>query len=89
VTEGPDLARIEAYWGSEEALYDHFDLEVCALSKVVCGENAPVARLQLKPSWLSTGLSRTEPLAGADYEPPEGARAAVINIFPYSRPAHC
>ncbi len=74
-------ATIIARWGGEEALSAFLDLLLADLCPLICGSHAPLPILQLKPSWLASGVMGGGH-AGADYEPPDGNRPATISIFP-------
>ncbi len=70
-----------AKWGSWDALYTYLDRLVRELSPVVCGHHTPVPTVEVKPTCLARGLLGGQH-SGADYEPAEGQRPAVIGLFP-------
>jgi hypothetical protein len=76
-----DEAVVLAKWGSWDALDAHLDRLVTELLPIVCGHNAPVPAVQVKPTWLARGLLGGQH-SGADYEPAEEQRPAVIGLFP-------
>jgi len=74
-------ATIIARWGGEEALSAFLDRLLADLCPLISGSHAPLPVLQLKPSWLASGVMGGDH-AGADYEPSHGDRPATIGIFP-------
>jgi hypothetical protein len=81
VRKDPHIAKIEANWGSEENLHKFLEAQVAPLCQLVCGADASIPRVRLKPTWLARGLMG-ERSSAADYEPEDDDLPATIDVFP-------
>jgi hypothetical protein len=77
-----DLQALLDKWGSEGRLYGYLEEQLAELCTLVCGAGVTVPEIQVKPTWLARGLLGGRQLAGADYEPSEGDRVAIIGLYP-------
>jgi hypothetical protein len=76
----PDLKVLLDKWGFEEVLYKFLESELKRINRNCFGGQLSLPRLQVKPMWLSRGLLG-ERRSGADYEPRNGDKPAVIGLF--------
>jgi len=76
----PDLKALIEKWGSEGALYAFLESELEHINRDCFGKRLSLPKLQVKPMWLSRGLLG-ERHSGAEYEPADGNKSAVIGLF--------
>jgi len=76
----PDLEALLETWGSEEAIYTFLEREIEGININCFDGRLSLPQVQVKPMWLSRGLLG-ERRSGADYEPANGDKPAVIGLF--------
>lgn len=75
-----ELKALLERWESEEAVYAFLESELERINIDCFGRHLSLPQLQIKPMWLSRGLLG-ERRSGADYEPANGDKPAVIGLF--------
>jgi len=77
----PDFEALLEKWGSEEAVSSFLQHQLERINNDCFNGRLALPQLQIKPMWLSRGLFG-ERRSGADYEPANGDKPAVIGLFP-------